>query len=98
MKDTRTINGIRRLAVSRLVSEGMPPMGAKALVRAAIYRAIRDAKAEALDMAADEICVRPEGWIDGHEQTLFDAGADAVYSALRARAAEIRSGNAHGTE
>lgn len=52
----------------------------------------REAAARALTEAADEIFVRPPHIVDDDERESFDAGADAVYDALRARAAEIREG------
>ena len=49
----------------------------------------RAAAARALEEAAYEIFVHP-GEVDPGKRMAFHRGADAVYDALRARAAEIR--------
>lgn len=51
----------------------------------------RAAAARALDLAADEIFVQHLEF-DAGRRMAFHRGADAVYDALRARAAEIREG------
>lgn len=50
----------------------------------------RAAAARALEEAAEEIFVRPPHIVDDDELESFNAGADAVYDALHARAAEYR--------
>lgn len=54
----------------------------------------RAAAARALEEAADEIYV-PHGEIFGLQRDAFNRGADAVYEALRARAAEMREGKSN---
>lgn len=60
-----------------------------------IAKVERVAAARALEEAADEIYVKPEGWRIGGESAAFHEGADLVYAALRARAAEIQEGVTH---